>query len=174
MKTKVLVVMLAVASGIAIRATSQIAAANAKRAAFATQRDEWLGKTDALKDRLRRAKDTITETEKSEAALTKNTAAAKNSAVSASAQPSDTPTRTVRKLSPASLVANDPVKMAEYTKNYRASLDLTLGGVVVAGLGGDKLAGRGTAASERIVARPIRHASAIAAHAGSLDRRGKP
>ncbi|MBI4623256.1 MAG: hypothetical protein HY736_08570 [Verrucomicrobia bacterium] len=132
MKTKALIIMLAalaVAAGFAIRATSEIDDANIALAALASQGDELRHKSAALDERLRMVRDAIAEAEKSEATLAKNRGAADSSAAPAGGHASDQPAPAARKLSPASLVANDPKKMAEYAKNYRESLDLTLGGL---------------------------------------------
>lgn len=132
MKTKTLLIVLtalAVAVGFAIRATSELAAAHRQLAALASQRVELQRKTAALDARLQIAKNAIAAAEKNEAAAAQKSGAADASTATAENKTSAKPAIPARKLSPASLVANDPKKMAEYAKNFRESLDLTLGGM---------------------------------------------
>lgn len=132
MKTKTRIFMLAalaVAVGIAIRATSKIASQQSQRAALAAQHNAWRSKIAALEQRLRLAQDALADAEKNVAALPKNNAGKKNSAATTAVQAPDKFPPASRKLSPASLVANDPEKMAAYARNFRDSLDFTLGGM---------------------------------------------
>lgn len=121
-------VLFAVAAGLAIRATLAMAESHRALAGLVAQREELQRKHAALEEQLRREKAAIVEMARAEAVRAKNSGAANRSAATGD-QSSNLSAATARKLSPASLVARDPGKMAEYAKNYRESLNLTLGGM---------------------------------------------
>jgi hypothetical protein len=118
MKTKLsfaLLGILIIAALVAIRATLGRHAAD--DAAFATE-----SRAADLERTITAAKTRLRVLDQASAALEKQIAKTNAPDAMPSSQPAP-------QLSPHSLIANDPVKMAAYTRDFRASLDLEYGGL---------------------------------------------
>ena len=118
MKTKLSLILFAavvVAAFFAVRAALARHAANEATAAIARRGAEIEQQIDRAKRRLRDIGEACSAVEKkiAETRLPENTA----------------PLPPPRKLSPYTIIANDPVKMAAYTRDFHASLDLEYGGL---------------------------------------------
>ena len=133
MKTKFLLTVLAVlalAGGFAVRATWEAAQTREALGAIESQRVGLLATSASMEQRLRTASQALAQLEQeprgapgeSGAGVGANAAALRN-------DPAAKPATPARRLSATTIIANDPQKMAEYFKNYRASLDLTSGGM---------------------------------------------
>lgn len=133
MKTKFLITVLAVlalAGGFAVRATREAAQTRAAMDALESQRTGLRAASASMEQRLRTASQALAKLEQktrgspgeSGAGVGANAAAPRSDPAAKQAAPA-------RRLSARSIIANDPQKMAEYFQNYRASLDLTHGGM---------------------------------------------
>lgn len=134
MKTKTLIVIFAamvLIIGLGVRAMRQASQAGAASAALAPQRDELREKAGRMEARLQTAREALLALEQKSTATSGESGSA-NQRANAAANGKDqsvNPATPGRRVSPMTLVANDPPKMAEYTKNFRAGLDLDYGGM---------------------------------------------
>ncbi|MSU23122.1 MAG: hypothetical protein EXS32_04780 [Opitutus sp.] len=127
MKTKLLVVAvvgIAVALGLAIRATYRASQAEKAAAGLAMQDEALRQKIGGIEARLRAANAVRAESEKAEAmAARQRDAASATVAISVGETAAKSAVVGLR-LSAQCLIANDPQKLAEYAKNFRLRLDL--------------------------------------------------
>ena len=132
MKTKflaVVLVALALAIAFAARATQQINDSKAALASLAPQCAALRGRIVQLEQRLNAANDGRKQTGPKSATTSgerRGTGAA--NATTGTTVPAKSKATGAR-LSPETIIANDPKKMAEYSRNFRDSLDLTYGGM---------------------------------------------
>lgn len=132
MKTKAFLVVLAVVvAGIAfsVRANRQNNETNTAVAALARQRAAVRASIAELEQQLRTAKDGLARMGQATV-----TAPGEHGTIGAAAANvgSDAPSKpktSAARFSPETVIANDPQKMAAYAKNFRATLDLTYGGM---------------------------------------------
>ena len=100
-----------------------------QRDEIALQDKALSGRAASLTALLQTTRSAVADVERTAAMLTEPGTSAGSPKVGAASAASAKPSATGRKLSPSSIVASDPRKMAEYAKNYRDSLDLSLGGM---------------------------------------------
>ncbi len=133
MKAKTLIVVsavLAVMVAFAVRATRQARDAREALTALAPQPDRLRKKADQMNARLQTAREALRILDSTSAGAAAESptgsqakgAVAGKSASGSAAAPAQRP-------NPLTLVANDPAKMAEYSRNFRAGLDLRWGGM---------------------------------------------
>lgn len=132
MKTKSLLVVFAVAAlaiGFAVRATWQNWEATAAVAGLVPQNAAMRAKIVGLEQRLRTAKDGLARMRQETATAPAGRGGAGVVAATAESETPSRPKATAGRLSPETVIANDPQQMAEYAKDFRATLDLTYGGM---------------------------------------------
>ena len=131
MKTKVLVIGLAaLASGIAlaVRAYRQINETRAAIAALAPQNAAARADIAQLELRLRTTKNELTRL-KEKSSVNSGDGEVAGSATAERSETGTTPKTSAGKFSPETVIANDPQKLAVYSQNFRAGLDLAWGGM---------------------------------------------
>jgi len=130
MKTKFSIIILtgaALGLAFAVRATRQIDEARTTMAALAQQSTALRASIDRMEQRLQAAKDGLSRVGQKTATMPGKRSGADTTATNSE---SDLPARRAEvRLSPETIIANDPQKMAEYSKHFRASLDYSLGGM---------------------------------------------
>lgn len=130
MKTISLIIMLTgvvLGLALAIRATRQVDEARTAMAALTQQRTAVRASIGRMEQRLQAAKDSLARVGQ-ETATTKGERGGADTAAANSG--SEMPARPAGvRLSPETIIANDPQRMAEYSKHFRDSLDYTLGGM---------------------------------------------
>lgn len=112
----------------AVRATLQLNEANAAIAALAPQRGQLRDAAARMESRLQLAREALLKLEENSAAAATESGRALPGSTGAAAG-SDAPAKPARQLRPATLIANDPQKMAEYAEHFRASVGWTYGGM---------------------------------------------
>lgn len=133
MKTKSLAVasaVLVVMIALAVRATRQARDAREALAALASQPDELRKKANQMDARLQTAREALRILESTSAGAAAGSAAVSQAKEAvAGKSTSGSAAAPAQRPNPLALVANDPAKMAEYAKNFRAGLDLRWGGM---------------------------------------------
>lgn len=127
MKTKLLVFMLvviALTGGFAVRATREAERTKAATRELAAERANLRRMIVSAKEQLRMAEDTLARVEQNpgQTLETKEARAGANATAAKPATPA-------RRFPPGAAIANAPRKLAEYARNFRASLDHTYGGM---------------------------------------------
>lgn len=111
-----------------VRATLQLREANAAIAALAEPRSQLREAAARMESRLQYAKAALLKLEDTSAAAAIESGKALSGS-SGALVGSDAPAKPVRQLKPATLIANDPKKMAEYSKHFRTNVAWLYGGM---------------------------------------------
>lgn len=134
MKTKlpiIAVALILLAGGFAVRATREAERTKAAIQVLASQRTGLRDRIVAAEQRRQKAAAALAKLEKEIRQLPGEPNVGAAAPTSEGVAPTK-PAIPARRLSPATIIANDPQKMAEYGRNLRASLDLTYGGMAKA------------------------------------------
>lgn len=132
MKTSAIILVLC-ATGLAVlfalRATWRLQRVEEDLNDVALRSATWRTEIDQMERRLRIARDQLAKTVQAPAPELSGTGTTRENGASSAAQKNlDAPPAT-RRLSPETVIANDPQKMAEYSMHFRESLDFALGGL---------------------------------------------
>ncbi len=112
---------------LAIHSTLKVSATNEALLALVPAREDLRGKTERMSEKLEMVARALNELEETPTGSTDPEKKIQDGNASLAGNAADKPATAARRLSPHSIVANDPEKMAVYAKNLRDSLDWDYG-----------------------------------------------